>query len=59
MPALFIRAVVTGFGMSLGTALFKKVQRQLGLAEEEAKKPAAEPVDPGEPGDGEPLGEAR
>ena len=30
----FARAVVTGFGLSLGAALFKKVQEQLGLAED-------------------------
>ncbi|MDQ3369159.1 MAG: hypothetical protein M3680_27350 [Myxococcota bacterium] len=30
----FVRAVVTGFALSLGSALFKKVQKQLGLAEE-------------------------
>jgi len=34
---LFARAVVTGFGLSLGTALFKKVQKQLGLAEDKDK----------------------
>ncbi len=30
MP-LFVRAVVTGFALSLGAALFKKVSKQLGL----------------------------
>jgi hypothetical protein len=34
----FARAVVTGFGLSLGAALFKKVQEQLGLAEEKDDK---------------------
>jgi hypothetical protein len=29
----FVRAVVTGFALSLGSALFKKIQGQLGLAE--------------------------
>jgi len=33
----FAKAVVTGFALSLGAALFKKVQRQLGLAEDKAK----------------------
>ena len=33
----FAKAVVTGFALSLGAALFKKVQRQLGLAEEKTK----------------------
>lgn len=36
----FARAVVTGFGLSLGSALFKKVQKQLGLDE----KPSDETV---------------
>jgi hypothetical protein len=30
----FIRAVVTGFGFSLGSALFKKVSERIGLNEE-------------------------
>jgi hypothetical protein len=34
----FARAVVTGFGLSLGAALFKKVQEQLGLAEDKDEK---------------------
>jgi len=33
----FVRAVVTGFALSLGSALFKKVQKQLGLEEEKDK----------------------
>ena len=31
----FVRAVVTGFALSLGAALFKKVQGKLGLAEDQ------------------------
>lgn len=34
---LFARAVVTGFGLSLGAALFKKVQSRLGLDDEAEK----------------------
>jgi hypothetical protein len=30
----FVKAVVTGFALSLGSALFKKVQRKLGLADD-------------------------
>jgi len=30
----FVKAIVTGFGLSLGSALFKKVQRHLGLEDE-------------------------
>lgn len=35
---LFARAVVTGFGLSLGAALFKKVQSRLGLDEPDKDK---------------------
>jgi hypothetical protein len=34
---LFVRAVVTGFGVSLGAALFKKVAKHLGLDEPDKK----------------------
>jgi hypothetical protein len=37
----FVKAVVTGFGLSLGSALFKKVQHRLGLGEDNAKVPEA------------------
>jgi hypothetical protein len=39
-----VRAVVTGFGLSLGAAIFKKVQRQLGFDEDADSKrdPAAD-----------------
>lgn len=33
----FVKAVVTGFALSLGSALFKKVQRKLGLGEDNDK----------------------
>jgi hypothetical protein len=29
----FVKAVVTGFALSLGSALFKKIQRRLGLGD--------------------------
>ena len=35
---LFVRAVVTGFGLSLGSALFKKIQGRIGLGEEKDKE---------------------
>ncbi|MEO7730961.1 MAG: hypothetical protein ABIY55_08330 [Kofleriaceae bacterium] len=38
----FVKAVVTGFGLSLGSALFKKLQQKLGLDDE--AKPAAPDV---------------
>lgn len=52
---LLVRSVITGFGMALGAAIFKKVQRQLGLGDPEEDKGKKPPIDPGEPGDGEPL----
>lgn len=30
----FVRAVVTGFALSLGSALFKKIQGRIGLGED-------------------------
>jgi hypothetical protein len=33
----FVKAVVTGFALSLGSALFKKVQRHLGLGDDREK----------------------
>lgn len=47
----FVRAVATGFAMSLGAALFKKVAPQLGLADD--KKPAPDAAPPG--GGAEPV----
>jgi hypothetical protein len=40
----FVKAVVTGFALSLGSALFKKLQRRLGLAEDDGGKAAQEVV---------------
>jgi hypothetical protein len=40
----FVKAVITGFGLSLGSALFKKVQRRLGLADDDGGKAAQEVV---------------
>ena len=37
----FLKAVVTGFGLSLGSALFKKLERHLGLGEDNGKTPEA------------------
>lgn len=38
----FVRAVVYGFALSLGQALFKKVQDRIGLGE--SKKPSEQEV---------------
>ncbi|TMQ09764.1 MAG: hypothetical protein E6J90_02600 [Deltaproteobacteria bacterium] len=41
----FVKAVITGFALSLGSALFKKVQKHLGLGEDKDKdKSTAEVV---------------
>lgn len=45
---VFVRAVVTGFGFSLGAALFRKVSNRLGLGEEKSARERAENKD--EPG---------
>jgi hypothetical protein len=34
---LLVRAVVTGFGLTLGAAIFKKVQRHLGFPDDTKK----------------------
>lgn len=46
---VFVRAVVTGFGFSLGAALFRKISDRLGLGEEKSAKDgrADNKVDPG------------
>jgi len=33
----FVKAVVSGFALSLGSALFKKVQRRMGLGDDTDK----------------------
>jgi hypothetical protein len=35
---ILLRAVVTGFGLSLGSALYKKAAKRLGFLYEEEKK---------------------
>lgn len=35
---VFVRAVVTGFGFSLGAALFRKLSSKLGLGDEKSAK---------------------
>jgi hypothetical protein len=39
-----VKAVVTGFALSLGSALFKKIQSHLGLAEDKDKDKSAPDV---------------
>lgn len=35
---ILLRAVVTGFGLSLGSALYKKAAKRLGFLDDEEKK---------------------
>jgi hypothetical protein len=39
----FAKAVVTGFALAMGSALFKKVARELGLDDESAKSAKPDP----------------
>ena len=44
--AILVRAVITGFGMALGAALFRKAAKELGL-EDVAQAPAQQkPMEP-------------
>jgi hypothetical protein len=40
----FVRAIVTGFALSLGSALFKKLAPQLGLDDKKEKEKADDQV---------------
>jgi hypothetical protein len=40
---IFVRAVITGFGLSLGAAIFKKVSKQLGFDEDPPKDQRRDP----------------
>jgi hypothetical protein len=45
---LFVRAVITGFGLALGAALYRKIARELGIDDSNPTPPVtsggAEPV---------------
>ena len=45
MHHVLVRAIVTGFGLSLGQAIYKKVAKRLGIDEE--PQPAQPQVEPG------------
>ena len=38
----FVKAIASGFAMSMGSALFKKVSKKIGLEEEKAEEEKAE-----------------
>ena len=48
-----LRAVISGFGFTLGAALFRKIAKELGLddAQPKAEPPPATPAAPGDDGD--------
>lgn len=50
---VFARAVVYGFGFSLGAALFRRVQKQLGFEDPTAPAPAQKPAPEPRNGDGD------
>ena len=50
---VFVRAVVYGFGFSLGTALFRKVQKQLGFEDPQQPQPQKPAPEPREADDGD------
>lgn len=45
---ILVRAVITGFGLALGAALYKKLAKELGL-DEGATAPAATATGSGDP----------
>ena len=51
---ILLRAVVTGFGLSLGAALYKKITKEFGLGEDKPKDDA-NAIRPERAGDGQPL----
>ena len=54
---VLVRAVISGFGFSLGAALFKKVADRLGLGEDKGSKGAVAPQpDPQSVADGRDAG---
>jgi hypothetical protein len=40
---ILLRAVITGFGLSLGAAIYKKLARELGVDEQDDKDTATRP----------------
>jgi hypothetical protein len=49
-----LRAVISGFGFSLGAALFRKIAKEIGLDDSQPKSeppPAPAPADDGEDGE--------
>jgi hypothetical protein len=55
---ILIRAVITGFGLSIGAALYKKVARQLGLEEPEEPAGRDKPPETVERGGAQPVTES-
>jgi hypothetical protein len=45
---VFVRAVITGFGLALGAAIYKRVAKELGL-DDSAAQPSVAATGSGEP----------
>jgi hypothetical protein len=56
---ILVRAVISGFGFSLGAALFKRVSAKLGLDDDAAAKQAAADKTTERAGDDAETGEGR
>ena len=41
---ILVRAVVTGFGLSLGAAIYKRVEKRLGMHDEDKSEKASSTV---------------
>ncbi len=50
---IFARAVISGFGFTLGAALFKRVSKQLGLDDGDKTEAPAHPVEASADEDGD------
>jgi hypothetical protein len=54
MMKILIRAVISGFGFSLGAALFRKLSKHLGLDDDKKDEPeTVTPPPPAQPPDGD------
>jgi hypothetical protein len=40
---ILVRAIISGFGMALGAAIFRKVAKEIGLEDEKTAKPTDPP----------------
>jgi hypothetical protein len=43
---ILVRAIISGFGMALGAAIFRKVAKEIGLEDEKNARPTDPPPTP-------------